>query len=182
MRQAGGARTGDQARHSFLASTGQMFRRLLELHGLDALGIARHAGVDMAAIPSPGERIEVDKIDAILRAAIPLVSDPAFGLQSARCWHPSGLGVLGYAWLSSSTLRTGLQRAVRYSRLIGERGITEIEDTRQGLKVRFWAKRGDPAAVPVAAVFVDIVMALLFGGARTPRQIRRRLALSRGPA
>jgi len=141
---------------------GQMFRRLLELHGLDAVGIARGAGVDLAAIPAPGERIEADKIDAILRAAIPLVSDPAFGLQAARCWHPSELGVLGYAWLSSSTLRTGLVRAVRYARLVGERGIPEIEDTRQGLKVRFSARRGNPAVVPVAAVFVDIVMALLF--------------------
>ena len=119
------------------------------------------AGVDLAAIPAPGERIEVDKIDSILGVAIPLASDPAFGLQAARCWHPSELGVLGYAWLSSSTLRTGLERAVRYSRLVGERGITEIEDTRQGLKVRFWAKRGNPAVVPVAAVIVDIVMALL---------------------
>jgi AraC-like DNA-binding protein len=141
---------------------GQMFRRLLELHGLDAVSIARDGGVDLAAMPTPGERIEVDKIDAILRVAIPLIDDPAFGLQAARCWHPSELGVLGYAWLSSSTLRTGLQRAVRYSRLVGERGVTEIEDTRQGLKVRFWAKRGNPAVVPVAAVFVDIVMALLF--------------------
>jgi AraC-like DNA-binding protein len=141
---------------------GQMFRRLLELHGLDAVGMARQAGVDLAALPAPGERIEVDKIDAMLRVAIPLVNEPAFGLHAARCWHPSELGVLGYAWLSSSTLRTGLERAVRYSRLVGERGIPEIEDTRQGLKVRFSAKRGDPAIVPVAAVFVDIVMALLF--------------------
>jgi AraC-like DNA-binding protein len=132
------------------------------LHGLDAVDIAHHAGVDLAAIPAPGERIEVDKMDAILRGAIPMVSDPAFGLQAARCWHPSELGVLGYAWLSSSTLRTGLERAVRYSRLVGERGVTEVEDTRQGLKVRFWAKRGNPAIVPVAAVVVDIVMALLF--------------------
>jgi AraC-like DNA-binding protein len=162
MRQTAGARTGDQSRQSFLASMGQMFRRLLELHNLDAVGIARNAGVNITALPAPGERIEADKLDAMLRVAIPLVSDPAFGLQAARCWHPSELGVLGYAWLSSSTLRTGLERAVRYSRLIGERGITEIEDTRQGLKVRFQAKRGDPAAVPVAAVLVDIVMALLF--------------------
>ena len=67
---------------------GQMFRRLLELHGLDAVDIARQAGVDLAAIPAPGERIEIDKIDAILGAAIPLVGDPAFGLKAARCWHP----------------------------------------------------------------------------------------------
>src|SRR5687767_13443773 len=140
---------------------GQMFRRLLELHGLDVGGIARRAGVDLVEIPAPGERIELDKIDAILGVAIPLVADPAFGLRAAHCWHPGELGVLGYAWLSSSTLRTGLERAVRYSRLVGERGVTEIEDTRQGLKVRFWANRGDPATVPVAAVFVDIVMALL---------------------
>jgi AraC-like DNA-binding protein len=159
VRESGGA--GNQSRQSFLASMGQMFRRLLELHGLDAVAIAQAAGLDLAAIPTPGERIEVDKIDAILRGAIPLISDPAFGLKAARCWHPSELGVLGYAWLSSSTLRTGLERAVRYSRLVGERGITEIEDTKQGLKVRFWAKRGNPAVVPVAAVFADIVMALL---------------------
>jgi AraC-like DNA-binding protein len=140
---------------------GQMFRRLLEMHGLDALGIARRAGVDFAALPAPGERIAIDRIDAILRAAITSIGDPAFGLQAARCWHPSELGVLGYAWLSSSTLRTGLERAVRYSRLIGERGLTEIEDTAEGLKVRFWARRGNPAVVPVAAVFSDIAMALL---------------------
>jgi AraC-like DNA-binding protein len=156
-----GERAGDQSRQSFIASMGQMFRRLLEMHGLDAVAIAGDAGLDLAVTPAPGERIEVDKIDAILRVAIPLIGDPAFGLRAAHCWHPSELGVLGYAWLSSSTLRTGLQRAVRYSRLVGERGLTQIENTSRGVKVRFWANRGNPAVVPVAAVFVDIVMALL---------------------
>lgn len=161
MRAAADGRVGDQSRQSFLASMGQMLRRLLEAYGLNAVGIARDAGVDLAAVPAPGERIEVDKVDAMLRVAIPLIHDPAFGLHAARCWHPSELGVLGHAWLSSSTLRTGLERVMRYSRLVGERGATEIEDTRQGLKVRFGANRGNPAAVPVAAVFVDIAMAIL---------------------
>ena len=161
MTASGDGRAANQSRQSFLASMGQMFRRLLELHGLDAVGIARNAGFDLAAIPAPGERIESDKLDAILRVAIPLIRDPAFGLRAAHSWHPSELGVLGYAWLSSSTLRTGLERLVRYSRLIGERAITEIEDSKQGLKVRFWAKRGNPAVVPVAAVFADMAIALL---------------------
>ena len=161
MTAPGGERVEDQSHQTGLASMAQAFRRLLELHGLDAIGIARNAGVDLAAIPVPGERIELDKLDAMLGAAIPLIRDPAFGLRAAHCWHPSELGVLGYAWLSSSTLRTGLERAVRYSRLIGERGLTEVEDVRQGLKVRFWAKRGNPAVVPVAAAFVDMAMALL---------------------
>lgn len=144
-----------------LASMVQMLQRLLEMHGLDALGIARQAGIDLGKLPAPTDRVQVNKADAILNLAIPLIGDPAFGLQAARCWHPANLGVLGYAWLSSSTLRTGLQRLARYFRLVGERGVTEIEETRQGIKVRFWAKRGNPAEVPVAAVAVDIVMALL---------------------
>jgi len=94
-----GERVDDQSHQTGLASMAQMFRRLLEMHGLDAIGIARNAGVDLAAIPVPGERIEIDKIDAMLRGAIPLVRDPAFGLRAAHCWHPSELGVLGYAWL-----------------------------------------------------------------------------------
>jgi AraC-like DNA-binding protein len=50
---------------------------------------------------------------------------------------------------------------VRYSRLLGERGTTTVDVTKRGLKVSFRANRGDPAAVPVAAVFVDIAMAVL---------------------
>jgi len=44
---------------------------------------------------------------------------------------------------------------------VGERAETRIDKTRQGLKVGIHANRGDPAAVPVAAVFVDIAMAIV---------------------
>jgi AraC-like DNA-binding protein len=153
--------SGDGSRDTGLASMGQMFRRLLEMHGLDAVQIAQRAGVDLARIPAPAERIAIDKVDAMLRVAIPLIRDPAFGLQAARCWHPAHLGVLGHAWLSSDTLRTGLERVSRYFRLVGERGSTRIRAARRGIAVSFDANRGDPAAVPVAAVFVDIVMGVL---------------------
>jgi len=152
---------GTRTRDTGLASMGQTFRRLLEMHGLDAVQIAQQADVDLTKIPTPSERIAIDSIDAMLRVAIPLIRDPAFGLQAARCWHPAHLGVLGHAWLSSDTLRTGLDRVVRYHRLLGERGTTTLDVTKRGVKVCFRANRGDPAAVPVAAVFVDIAMAVL---------------------
>jgi AraC-like DNA-binding protein len=153
--------SGDRSRDSGLASMGQMFRRLLEMHGLEAVKIAHDAGIDLSTIPDPSERIAIDKVDAMLRVAIPLIDDLAFGLQAARCWHPSHLGVLGHAWLSCDTLRAGLEGVSRYFRLVGERGVTTIDVTRGGVKVCFRANRGDPAAVPVAAVFVDIAMAVL---------------------
>ena len=155
------AEPGKRSRDTGLASMGPMFRQLLEMHGLDVARIAEQAGVDLAKMPAPNERVPIDKLDAMLRVAIPLIHDPAFGLQAARCWHPGHLGVLGHAWLSSDTLRTGLERVTRYFRLVGERGLTKIDITRRGVKVCFRANRGDPAVVPVAAVFVDIAMAVL---------------------
>ncbi len=138
-----------------------IFRRLLEMYGLDSVALARQAGIVVPEVLAPTDRIQLDKADALLALVIPLIHDPAFGLQVTRCWHPANLGVLGYAWLSCSTLRTGLRRMVRYHRLVGERGATEIEEVPEGIKVRFWANRGDPAEVPVAAVAVDMAMALL---------------------
>jgi AraC-like DNA-binding protein len=144
-----------------LASMRPIFRRLLEMYGLDSVALARQAGIVIPEVLAPTDRIPLDKADALLEFVIPLIHDPAFGLQVARCWHPANLGVLGYAWLSSSTLRTGLRRLERYHRLIGERGTSEIEEVPQGIKVRFWANRGDPAKVPVAAVAVDMALALV---------------------
>jgi len=53
-----------------------------------------------------------------MKALAERIADPAFGLRAAECWHPSNLGTLGYAWLSSSTLRAGLRRVVRYWRIV----------------------------------------------------------------
>ncbi len=151
---------------------------------MDVVDLARQAGVELTQSPGPDERIDTDKVDALLRLAIPHIADPAFGLQAARCWQPGNLGVLGHAWLSSSTLRTGASRLVRYFRIVGERGHYETEDTARGLKLRFSAGRGDPAADPVAAVAADVGMSLLLdmcrftaGAALRPRTV----SLRRGP-
>ena len=149
-------------RYRGLASVAQVFRRLLELHGIDAGAVGREAGIDLLQIPTPEQRVDVDKFDAVLAAVIPRIPDPAFGLDAARCWHPSCLGALGHAWLASANLRAGLGCVARYFRLVGERGATEIEDTPQGLKVRFWANRGDPAQDLVAATVIDMAMSMLF--------------------
>lgn len=146
---------------SLLSTMGPVVRRLLEMHGLDALEIARCAGVDLARTPAPDERLDVDRLDLLMASALPDIADPAFGLQAARCWHPGNLGVLGHAWLSSSTLRTGAHRLARYLRIVDQRSRIEVEDAPQGMKLRYWAGRGDPAANPVAAAVVDIAMSVL---------------------
>ncbi len=144
-----------------LASVLPVLHRLLEMHGVDVDGLARAAGVDLRAQPVPGDRLDGTRVDALMQRALVQIADPAFGLMAARCWHPSHLGVLGHAWLSSSTLRTGVQRLARYLRIVDDRARIETEEVRGGLKVRYWAGRGDPATQPLAAVTIDITMSIL---------------------
>ena len=100
--------------HTSLATIGQIAKKLYELHGLDAQALFSEQGITLDEIRNPNARIPSRTWDALARRTATLIADPAFGLRAAHCWHPSNLGALGYAWLSSSTLRTGLQRVVRY--------------------------------------------------------------------
>jgi AraC-like DNA-binding protein len=100
-----------------LATIGQIIWRLIERHGLAPEPFFLAARVDPQIIREPNARVARAKSDALMRALAAQIPDPAFGLLAATCWHPSNLGVLGYAWLSSSSLRTALGRVARYWRI-----------------------------------------------------------------
>lgn len=66
------------------------------------------------------ERVSFKDYDAIQAHAAALIKDPAMGVRTGFFAHPSHLGALGYAWLASSSLRTALKRARRFSRMFHE--------------------------------------------------------------
>ena len=117
-----------------LASLGQIVWRLIERHDLAPEAFFRAAGIDPEIIHEPHAHIARQKSDALMRALAERIADPAFGLQAARCWHPSNLGTLGYAWLSSSTLRTALKRLVRYWRIVIADVTVRLDETPDGVE------------------------------------------------
>jgi len=143
---------------TFLATMGQVFVRVLEMHGVDARALMREAGIDPAVVNDPSARIRSSVGDAVVARAASLIPDPAFALRAARCWHPSNLGVLGHAWLASSTLRSGLQRLERYSRIVGEKAQIRVTDTRDGLRFSYDHRRRDPV---LHAVGTDFMLSLV---------------------
>jgi AraC-like DNA-binding protein len=146
-----------------LASVGQIVWRLIERHDLAPEQLFRAAGIDPAIIHDPHAQIPRSNSDALLGALASRVADPAFGLQAARCWHPSNLGTLGYAWLSSSTLRTGLRRVVRYWRIVIGDVAVRLDETRDG--VEFVHTSPDSGASET--IRGDAVMAIIYDMCRT---------------
>jgi AraC-like DNA-binding protein len=171
---------------TFLASTGRVFLRLLELHGIDPDRFVRDGGHDPAVFRDPAARLPSSVVDMAARAAAARIADPAFALRAARCWHPSDLGALGYAWLASSTLRTALQRLERYGRILGEKSRFKLESGDRGLRLVFDARRRDAL---VAALGTDYMLAVVmdmcrmnFGAALRPLAVTLRRARPADPA
>ncbi len=161
---------------TFLATMGQVFVHLTELYGVDARALVREAGVDPALLRDSNARIASNVADAVFAKAAALIPDRAFGLRAARCWHPSNLGALGYAWLACSTLRTGLQRLERYSRIVGEKAEIKVTNSRDGLRFRYDHRRRDPL---LRAIGTDFVMSLVldmcrmnYGASLRPVEVR----------
>ena len=98
---------------SSLATVWLMMIRMFEREGLDPAELLAGLGISAEQLAEPGKRFPSRIADIVFERACPRLSDPAFALHAARCWHPSNLGTMGYAWLSSSTLRTGLKRLER---------------------------------------------------------------------
>ena len=149
---------------TFLATFGLIGLRLLERNAIDSQRFVAELGIDPALCPEARTRLPSSLIDRGFTRAVAQVADPAFALGAAACWHPSNLGTLGYAWLSSGTLRTGLKRLVRYSRTLGTKGTCLCRDEADGLRFVFDHHRGNNA---VGHAIADFWLALALAMCRT---------------
>jgi AraC-like DNA-binding protein len=165
------------AQESFLATNGLVLVRLVELHGIDPQGFMRECGIESSLLRDPNARIPSRLADIALTRAMALIPDPAFGLRAAECWHPSNLGSLGYAWLSSRTLHTGLKRIERFGRILGT-VIYQCRDEPAGLRFTYDHRRGD---APHAHVLTDCALSIVvdmcrknFGAKLNPQTVTLR--------
>ncbi|MFT3850665.1 MAG: AraC family transcriptional regulator [Propionivibrio sp.] len=149
---------------TFLATFGLIGLRLLELHGIEPERFVRELGINSIVVPDTKTRLPSDLMDAAFAKAVALIPDPAFALRVGECWHPSNLGALGYAWLSSRSLRTALKRLERFSKTIGQKATSHCEDGPDGIRFILEHKRGDNAT---GYAMADFSMALAVSMCRT---------------
>lgn len=159
---------------TFLARFGLTGLRLLAQQGHDVEAFGRALG-----LPSPTpERLPSRTLDAAMAQALAWTQNPDFGLHAGGCWHPSDLGALGYAWLSSDSLRTGLQRLARYMAVLGERMHARCEDAPTGVQFVYDHGRGDtPVGHALARFELSVLMAMVrlnLGPGARPAEVRLR--------
>lgn len=96
--------------------------------GLDAERLFREVGLDPELGRDATARVSAEKIDDLLWHARQQSGDDAFSFSLARNLHPSFMGALGYAWMTSATLRKGFTRLQRYIRMLNDQTRIVLED------------------------------------------------------
>lgn len=109
--------------------------KIIESYGVDPAPLFEAEDLEWQKPIPPGSRVAYEKVDRIRARAADLVADPAFGLRSAACIHPTQLGALGLAWLASSSLKTALLRLQRYVRVLNETGEIGLREAGEDLVV-----------------------------------------------
>lgn len=92
----------------------------LEMGGVDCRSVFATLGLDYAALDDADARFGQDNMTRLWRRAVELSGNPAIGLNMAKVVRPASFHVVGYALMSSRTLKEGFTRLVRYQRIIAE--------------------------------------------------------------
>jgi len=105
---------------TMLASASRILWRMIKAEGADPDAIFTEAGLSPALRNEATARYPVEKARKAWQLAADYIQDPCFGIHAGVHWLPGDLHALGYAFLSSKTLRIGLGRIVRYNEVIDQ--------------------------------------------------------------
>lgn len=105
--------------------------------GLEADELFEEAGIDPSLRLDINARISEQQFDDLLWVAKQKSRNDGFVFHLSKRMHPSYMGALGYAWLTSATLRRAFERAQRYYRLVTTQTEVHLDDQGDELFVHF---------------------------------------------
>lgn len=149
------------ASETFLPSSRLIGLRLLEAYGIDSRRFAQQIGLPPIDVPQGNTRLPSNLLDVAFERGAAIIPDPAFALRAGEFWHPSDLGTLGYAWLSSGCLRTALKRLARFANVLGNKARIRCVEGLQGIAFGYDAQRGNSlVGYLMGEYFLSLVFAM----------------------
>ncbi|MCD8521762.1 MAG: AraC family transcriptional regulator [Saccharospirillaceae bacterium] len=146
-----------------LATTSSAWVRLLlqgaERFGLSSTALCEQAGIDAGVLQQPQGRIPQTQVTALWSAISAACPDDDLALTIGRDIRLEHAPVISFAMQSSRTLREALERLLRFHRLIGEAIDLPLQETAQGVRIRFHARQPVPLLSLHTAMVALVAMA-----------------------
>lgn len=109
--------------------------RTLEAYGIDPRRVIDEVHYRPGERSLMSRRVSFADYDAAISRATELIDDPAIGIRSAQFLHPSHLGALGLAWLTSPSLRMALRLGQRFRHMYNQQVEIQLLELRDCVRV-----------------------------------------------
>jgi len=107
----------------------ELCSKLFKAHGINPEKIFKPLHINIKELKTTDRRIKSSIANTIWDDAEELIGNGYFALDAYKYWHPGCMGALGYAWLSSLTLREGFHRLIRYIKVLNSETGIEVDET-----------------------------------------------------
>ncbi|WP_288132813.1 AraC family transcriptional regulator [Microbulbifer sp.] len=124
----------------FIALSGWVIpiSKAMQANGIDVQQALDASGITNEDLESQDARIEVSKLRKLVSYCNARLPRKDFSIQVAEQFHPGMFHALGYAMMSSASLEDGLQRIVRYKRIVSDACRVEMSEEEEGLSFRMY--------------------------------------------
>jgi len=119
-------------------------------------------GLSREQLATPHCRAPLQAEQALLQAALTRSNDPCFGLHMGTQVRPRFLGALGYAAMSSATLRQAMALALPFQRVTHELLVPDVERPPGQLAI-IWQLQGPPSALDPQRLEIFSAASITFG-------------------
>lgn len=119
----------------------------LRVLGVEVEAVLAAAGTSGGALSSADGRIPHELALAVWREAVRRSGDADFGIHAAEQIRPGAFDVLDYAMRSSATLGEGIDRLVRYHRILHDAAVVRLRVTGERAELTHTLP-GDPGGLP----------------------------------
>jgi AraC-like DNA-binding protein len=134
---------------------------MLETVGVELPALFEEAGVDLALLSDPQGQYATESLSRLWEVAAARTGNPAIGLAMSHIARPSSFDVITYAIMSCPTLLPGLERLVRYTRIVSDAVILSLQEDSAGYWLNIEILGGD-RPVPIQRVDFIMVTSLTF--------------------
>jgi len=148
----------------------------LDAVGLDSRRLCASAGLSWAQLNDPDARVPRDLSGRLWREAARQSGDPHIGLHAGERVAPSANNLLAHMVISSATFLDGLERTLRYQRVLAHGRVVSVEKRRDSWAVLFRRVDGD---LPITRDEIEFMTAAFLRLARFAVPKRWRLELAR---
>lgn len=141
----------------------RQYLRAANHYGINTIPLLQAAGLSDENLGADDDRVNGARFQTFLRHLCDTANDPVFGLRTGDFVEPGSYSVLGYITMSCATLGEAVQRIAPYERLVGDMGLTRVEQQGEDVHLIWQCAYTDPV---VRAHMTDNVFASWINYAR----------------